>query len=272
MIKKTLLVTMTLWGGVCESAVMEVSSWDAVLAGGTAALVSANVSEGDVLRSSMSITYYAGTCGATITYIQPTPPKRVWYTYATLQNNPTCWGASPGKWTQAEMPAVFNQPKNGLRLSASSTVPSSFVPTKCEVRQEFNWQSSNGLVPGWGWSATASQSECRMQPAVVQCAIIIPSVIQHRVAGAGVVKSVAEINAAISCNRVTNVRVTVPRNVVLAQGNKKITTAVSLGGVGSSIITVPNPTTNFQITSTIDATDAAPGAYSGSFVLLAEWD
>ena len=44
------------------------------------------------------------------------------------------------------------------------------------------------------------------------------------------------------------------------------------GGGESSTIVIPNPTTTFQVKSTIDTTGASAGAYAGSFVLVAEWD
>ncbi len=216
---------------------------------------------------------FAGQCGVLVLYVQSGTAQAM-FGQLDGRGKDTCWGVTKGGWKRYDMPPIFNQPRTGLRLSrANPSDWTKMTPDYCRVVQDFALQNGNGLVQPYAWYAISEQAECRMAPSVSRCEINIPGVIQHRTTTAGVVNSVEGINAEISCNRTTNVRVTVPGNLVLSQGNNEITSLLSLGGGGASnIIVSPNPSTNFKITSTISATNSYPGTYSGQFVVVAEWD
>lgn len=256
------------------AAVMEISGWDEVRARGVASLVRADVTPGDlrVVGAHMNLT--RGQCVVSITYTQDYPRATRTFRQITPKNENNCWGVPNTPTSRDVALTIFNQPKSGIPLLPGSPGDlDNFTPDMCSVSQFFAVRDSvhNGYESLN--ASTLPGGVCRMAPSAARCEINVPSHIQHRPAYVGVVNSTEAINAEISCNRMTNVRVSVPNNVVLSQGYNEITTTISVGDAGSSYIIVsPNPTTSFKISSTIAAYTPTPGTYTGSFVLVAEWD
>ncbi len=273
MIKKILLcLVLVVHPGFANE--VEVSGWDEVRDRGVTSLLSASVNRSDIHYAWIGEGLrYQGQCLLMIWYIQTKPYKIRQYHHVTDPGDQTCWGVPKYPSTFDVILTIFNTPKNGipLRPGQSGSVDN-FTPDRCYVVQGYAVRNIGTDTP-YAWTTNTTHGVCRMAPSASRCEINIPSHIQHRPAFVGVVNSTAAINAEISCNRPTNVRVSVPNNVVLSQGYSEITSAVSLGDAGSSeIIVSPNPTTSFKISSTIAANTPTPGTYTGSFVLVAEWD
>lgn len=256
------------------AAVMEVSGWDEVRDRGVASLVSAEISRSDLRYGSQpGIGFvYRGQCYIEIRYTQTKPSKSKSFRQVTHKDDTTCWGVPKVPTSYDVILTIFNHPKSGIPITSESGGVDNFTPDRCYVIQGFATKDASN-DNSYAQFASTQPGVCRMAPSASRCEINIPSHIQHRPAFVGVVHSTEAINAEISCNRPTNVRVSVPNNVVLSQGYSEITSAISLGDAGSSdIIVSPNPTTSFKISSTIAANTPTPGTYTGSFVLVAEWD
>lgn len=273
MIKKLILcLVLVVHPGFANE--VEVSGWDEVRDKGVTSLVSSSVNRSDIhFAWTGEGIRYKGQCFVLIWYIQTKPYKIREYRDVTDRGGKTCWGVPNEPSTFDVILTIFNTPKYGVPLKpGQSGSVDNFTPDRCYVVQGYAVRDIGTDTP-FAWTTNTQFGVCRMAPSASRCEINIPSQIQHRPAFVGVVNSTEAINGEISCNRPTNVRVSVPNNVVLSQGYSEITSAISLGDAGSSeIIVSPNPTTSFKISSTIAANTPTPGTYTGSFVLVAEWD
>lgn len=270
MIIKVVVPILGMWTVYSWAHLVEVAGWETVKATGATMMVGASVAESEIAYGSANGN--AGVASVVVTYIQTSPYRYVRFRTSCDSNlSNGCWGAPVTDYTRATARGVFAQPKTNITYDGGTVSIAGLTPDRCTVIQTFTTGHTGNGSP-WGWvTNTELGGTCAMRPALTQCEMKVPPVMQHKTMVAGGGQSVAEITAEISCNRMTNVRVTGPRSIKMSDGNREIASTITVGGESSTIV-IPNPTTTFQIKSTIDTTGASAGAYAGSFVLVAEWD
>lgn len=128
------------------------------------------------------------------------------------------------------------------------------------------------VAPGGGSMIQYSMTGCA-EPAPVSCALSDPGIISHPATVAGMVRARQEITINISCDRPATVNVSTTGEIVLKNGRLSLPSRlyVQTEGTTSSKVAA-DPEARVRVISIIDATQAIAGEYSGSGVIVVDWD
>ncbi len=155
-----------------------------------------------------------------------------------------------------------------VRVPYAGTKPA--LPTVSKCYGEFN----SHYYATWnraGWYGRGGY--CTTAPVEVSCVVSVPTVIEHKPARVGVIRSSARGVANIRCTGKASVGLSSPWGIELYNGKEKVDSRLSLQSEGATaVIVVADPSSDVDLVSDINATQPSAGLYSGSGVLVASWD
>jgi hypothetical protein len=159
----------------------------------------------------------------------------------------------------------------GIHVPYKKTVYNAIYPDDgtCFFRLDLNL----GRTFGAKLKSSIYSIPCLGTPAPVSCNISTPPIIQHSPSHTGRVRSRKEVDLTVTCTRNASITVSVPEVINLQGGQSKVESRLYVTAEGKSSTTiVADPEASVRLISVIDATEPSAGEYSGSGIIVANWD